>query len=240
MKNTLLNSAAAIAIVCIIGTPSFAADLEQTGYEQTGHDWSGLYVGGHIGYGEASFDGVAFDGSPNSRVFANALDLSGITGGVHGGFNWQIDSKKAGHDIVFGIEGDVTFTHWNDWASQNGTDYISADVDLLVSVRARLGIAFDRTLVFATAGLAYNDAEYSLADPNSTDTVANFDLDHLGGVIGGGIEFAVTDKISFKVEGLYYAFNERISTTTFRSASSRDFVSFDNAFAVNFGLSYKF
>jgi outer membrane immunogenic protein len=51
-------------------------------------------------------------------------------------------------------------------------------------VRARAGVAFDRALIYATGGFAFAD-------------------DATGWTVGGGLEYAFTNNLSAKVEGLY-------------------------------------
>jgi outer membrane immunogenic protein len=61
-------------------------------------------------------------------------------------------------------------------------------------VRARAGWAFDRALVYATGGLAYGEVNNGFS---SSDDVS------VGWTIGGGVEYAFTNNLTAKVEGLY-------------------------------------
>src|SRR5258708_21179043 len=67
------------------------------------YDWTGFYVGGHFGYGDASFgpgtnplplQGIAFPHSP-----------TGLIGGFQMGYNRQL----ANH-LVLGAQSDTSFT----------------------------------------------------------------------------------------------------------------------------------
>ena len=114
--------------------------------------WTGFYVGGQIGHGEPSYDGL-FDAESHNP------ELSGVVGGIHVGYNMQRGNW------VFGIEGDFNWTDWQDTELQGaGGDFVTGNIDWLATARARLGIAVDRTLYYATAGVAFAKAEYTAFD----------------------------------------------------------------------------
>jgi len=127
-------------------------------------------------------------------------DEIGFVGGAQAGYNYQIGS------FVVGLEGDIQYADFGgevDGAFDNG--------DWFGTIRARAGVAFDRALVYATGGFAFAD------DAN-------------GWTLGGGIEYAFTNNLSAKVEGLYV----NLDTDT-------PFGSYDNEFGVvRAGLNYKF
>lgn len=90
------------------------------------NDWSGFYIGGHVGYGEANYEGCIECTDGSDILDAGELDLSGVAGGIHGGFNHQFDS------FVIGIEGDLTWTGFEDNAvAPSDNDYHEGEVDLL-------------------------------------------------------------------------------------------------------------
>jgi hypothetical protein len=101
-------------------------------------------------------------------IFSGTLKPDGLVGGAQFGYNWQADS------LVFGIEGDISFTDWGQRTTVFDTDAgdlggpdvdnfafgtVSADVDFLASVRGRLGFAFDSLLIYGTGGVAWADAQ---------------------------------------------------------------------------------
>jgi outer membrane immunogenic protein len=72
-------------------------------------------------------------------------------------------------------------------------------------LRSRFGLAWDRTLVYGTAGLAWGRVEHTMtfrdtAGFNSFDQVAGTQV---GYVVGGGIEHAFSPHLSLKVEYQY-------------------------------------
>lgn len=231
IQRKLLCSAAAVALVAASGTLAPAAADEP-------FDWSGLYIGGHVGSGGANYDGVDHNSEcpGGSCSFAEDLDLNGIAGGIHGGINWQFDDRLSGdRALVLGIEADATFS---DWTDQEGTssDNINGKVDLLASVRARAGIALDDVLVFASGGIALPRAGYSSFD----STLGSVDFDDVGGVVGGGMAWAVTDTVSVRAEGLYYIFNEYKDTSSLHYDNDPgDFAEFQNAWVARIGVDIK-
>src|SRR5215475_14014038 len=110
-----------------------------------GIDWTGAYGGVNGGYGwDASSIGDAlapFDISP----------AGGFAGGQIG-YNIQ-----RGH-IVFGVEADIQASDISDSSTVtvgNTSATIKSKLDWFGTVRARLGYAADRNLVYITGGLAY-------------------------------------------------------------------------------------
>jgi len=143
--------------------------------------WTGFYVGVNAGYGW---------GTDNERVFIPGVGLvgggneGGFVGGAQAGYNYQIGS------FVVGLEGDIQYA---DFGHKNvfvpGIGFVgNTSSDWFGTVRARAGVAFDRALVYATGGFAF-------ADGNN------------GWTVGGGIEYAFTNNLSAKVEGLYVNLN---------------------------------
>ena len=138
--------------------------------------WTGFYVGVNAGYGWSNDDFDAVD-------LADEDDDGGFVGGAQVGYNYQIGS------FVVGLEGDIQYA---DFGADGTFDFDGDGVfdddfdssDWFGTVRARAGVAFDRALIYATGGFAFAD------DAN-------------GWTVGGGVEYAFTNNLSLKVEGLY-------------------------------------
>lgn len=147
--------------------------------------WQGLYVGGHFGYGEVQdfwFDSAGQTGGPHN--------LGNFVGGLQTGYNWQTG------DIVWGVEADISATGMEvgEW------DYAFAEVDYLASLRARLGFDLGQVLVYGTGGLGLvGGAGSSSTVPTDKDNFLEATY-----VVGGGVEFAVDDRVSLGAETLYY------------------------------------
>lgn len=158
-------------------------------------DWRGFYYGSHIGgfWGDADVTD-SFDGS-----FGSSLD-GGIAGGQVG-YNWQ------SANLVFGIEGDYSVVTADESLDAGGLERIG--MDWRATLRARLGYAFNRHLLYGTAGLAAGRIEFD-ADTDISEETA------IGWTIGGGFETKLTPKLSARVEYLYSDFGDessRVSTS---------------------------
>jgi outer membrane immunogenic protein len=237
------TSASVIALVACTSLAA-AADLEgpsyggslKDGYAAQVYNWSGLYFGGHVGYGWATTDVTSIgrdedgnivinynvDGGPNAGpyddaplVATNSYDGDGWLGGLQLGYNIQ-----AGPWVI-GVEGDYS---WSDVSGSFVYDptpgkvgkVAGGDVEWLASLRARLGYATDRVLVYGTAGVAFaefggytsnlwDDERIERASTSSTET---------GWVAGGGLEVALTQNISLRGEYLYYRFDDASGSMT--------------------------
>ena len=200
MKKIVLSAAALLGLTVTAG----AADLPRRTVAPVMapivsvpvFTWTGFYVGVQGGYafGQENFrvtDNVT--GLDFGRIRGN--DLDGLVGGVHAGYNVQFGS------IVVGIEGDIEATGIESTRSETYavvgggtfTDSYKASLDYQASLRARIGFAFDRALVYATGGLAYGDfgSTFSSTSALGTTTV-RFSEDAYGYTLGGGVEYRYT------------------------------------------------
>jgi outer membrane immunogenic protein len=140
--------------------------------------WTGFYVGVNAGYGWNTNDSFVFNG-----VRFDLDDEGGFVGGAQAGYNYQIGS------FVVGLEGDIQYADFggDDRFDFDGDGILDDDFnnsDWFGTVRARAGVAFDRALIYATGGFAFAD-------------------DASGWTVGGGLEYAFTNNLSAKIEGLY-------------------------------------
>jgi outer membrane immunogenic protein len=146
--------------------------------------WTGFYAGVNAGYGwNTNDDDVVIGG-----VTFEADDEGGFVGGGQVGYNYQIGT------FVIGAEADIQYA---DIGGDNDFGGILAEDDSdswFGTVRARAGWAFDRALIYATGGLAYGEINNGFS---SSDDVS------VGWTIGGGVEYAFTNNLTAKVEGLY-------------------------------------
>lgn len=248
MRTKLLASASvpALAFAATLGIPEFSSTAHAGGLQKTWkpaaaaplNRWQGLYFGGHIGAGQANWDGVYKNGSSDSTVFADRLNTDGVLGGFHGGFN--IQRGRA----VFGIEGDISFMDWSDVADAvSSSEEIAAEVDSLASVRGRLGVAMgeeQRVLLFASIGAAWADAEATVFSDGAGDSSAgvSFDFDDVGLVVGAGFEYAMTDSFRLRVDGSWYSFDQNESLSAVTEANAGDNLELEDAYSVRFGGSF--
>jgi outer membrane immunogenic protein len=208
MMKRILSAGVGLFACAIATQPSLAADLPIRGPVYMGpvaaplFNWSGFYLGGHAGYGWGKYDvdtatvvgGVVVDTASNS------FNLDGWLAGGQIGFNWQVNQ------LVYGIEGDMS---WSNIGGDFQYDPLrpeaiaGADIEWLATLRGRVGIAYDRTLLYATGGLAWGK-DFGFANSVIvTGDRASASGMRTGWAAGGGLEHAVTDNLSIKAEYLY-------------------------------------
>jgi outer membrane immunogenic protein len=127
-------------------------------------------------------------------------NLKGVIGGGQAGFNYQIGN------IVLGVEGDMSAADIKGSVTDTVNAYtVTTKLDWLATVRGRVGLAFDRILVYGTAGVAIAHAKSTLDDSFSGPLVitTTSSADYVGWTGGGGIEWALSPNWSIKGEYLY-------------------------------------
>ncbi|MGH6811695.1 MAG: outer membrane protein [Methylocella sp.] len=224
MIRKFLVPAAALAATA----PAFAADLAPPPVYAPPvplFTWAGLYLGGQIGYGWGTDTLTVFPAG-----FGTNFTPNGVVGGAHVGYNLQFNQ------FVAGLEGDVEGTGISRSFSPGGVLY-NTSIPVQGSIRGRLGVAFDRALLYATGGAefaGFNTSETGFPgfDQNSTTRT--------GWTVGGGIEYAVTGNWSIRAEYRYADFGHFADATpnTFGFGSFVNRHETENA--VRAGFSYKF
>ena len=234
MKKSLLSSAAVIAFAAHL-TVATPATAQQAVPDVVGI-FQGFYVGGHGIYGGVQFDSV-LDGTDTPVGLGSA---HGGGGGVHVGYNHVLESGLGMFDgVLAGIEGDLTFMDWDD-STTVGALSADAELNLLSSVRFRMGVVHSGVLFFATGGVAFADWDYSVFDagttsPNFAGSRSYFDV---GAVVGGGVEFPILDFAIVRVEGLYYLFgNDHDTSGLIGTSDPPDFAEVEHAYAVRGAIS---
>jgi outer membrane immunogenic protein len=161
--------------------------------------WTGFYVGINGGYifegGKSQVTG--FGSSGGLKTMGDGFTVGGTLG-----YNYQINN------FVVGLETDLNYVDLGKRVTTNfgafsGT--VSQDMSYLGTVRGRLGVAFDRVLIYGTGGLAYGNQE---ARTNITGLGGSFagskDSTRFGYTLGAGVEYAISNNWSVKAEYLYY------------------------------------
>lgn len=235
MRKILMGGCAAVAILAAGTLSAQSADMYR-GLDPLA-SWGGFYGGIHLGYGDPNFKGQWHTCcTTGNRLNIGGMNMKGVLGGGHVGYNHQMGS------FVFGVEADLS----GGWMRERGTFTTTSaqwegKVDLLSSVRARLGMAFDDVHIYATGGVAFVRSSFG-AITSSDEPLQKVSLDTFGGVVGGGAEWKVTDRISLRGEVLYYIFNgKRHDLRDFGDGGTvGDFVKMNNVFTARIGASYHF
>ena len=234
LHRVILTAASVVALA----TAANAADMyrpAEGGYKDVpyvGVNWSGLYVGVNGGYG--------FDSSNIGSTIGGAYNISpeGAFGGGQIGYNVQRGN------FVFGVEADIQGGDIKDSKTVSVTNGgvsaslgINSSLDYFGTVRARAGYAFDRTLVYATGGLAYGqitdgiDAGLAVAGVGSASVSLKKSTDATGYVVGGGVEHKFAPNWSGKVE---YQYIDLGQDSVWAKATAQDFA----VSTVRAGLNY--
>jgi outer membrane immunogenic protein len=226
-----LACAGAFAAAATLAGTAFAADLTPPPPPVPIFTWNGLYVGGHIGYAWGR-DPVTWSGISNDDELAGGTfshTPQGVIGGAHVGYNLQYNQW-----LVLGIEGSVDGTSLshtlavpvNDvFGDTPGSITARSEGNVQGSVRGRIGIAFDRALIYGTGGVALTGFNTTIVDTTGfftgvPGTNATFSNTRAGWTAGGGIEYAVTDNWWVRAEYRYSNFG---NTTDFPFAGALPF-----------------
>ena len=196
------------------------------------YDWGGIYVGVNGGY--------AFGNSNWTQGTASSGNFN-TNGGLVGG---TIGANFQSGQFVFGIEGDI------DWADIKGnstagcgtvaftgitgTTTCETKSDWLSTVRGRVGYAFDRVLVYGTAGGAFGNVQAGPSTATTFDSSTEF-----GWTAGAGVEVGITPNLTAKVEYLYVDLANGACSAACGSPATSIGTSFD-ASLVRAGLNFKF
>ncbi len=192
--------------------------------------WTGFYVGVNAGYawGDSdtatgvpvdNFTGNAAASAQYAATASPSFDLKRFNGGVQAGYNVQSGS------LVWGLEADINSMRLNKSAVTTTTpagfapltSTTTVDTDWMATMRARLGFAMDRTLIYVTGGLALTDFSYAQTNvyTGCCTEAASASKTKTGWVIGAGFEHALDRKWSFKAEYLYADFNSLSTSANF-------------------------
>lgn len=153
-----------------------------TTYQPNYWSWRGFYIGANAGYAFGD-DGI--------------VEPDGFFGGGQVGYNWQQGN------LLFGLEGDFNGAGLDD-STAIGGGFASTEVNWLSTIRGRLGFVRDKTLIYATAGVAFADIDRSLTTP--AFIIRDSDIE-TGYAVGGGVEHALNDRWSTKLEYQYLNFD---------------------------------
>jgi outer membrane immunogenic protein len=150
--------------------------------------WSGLYMGVHAG---STFGG-------DLKVTGTDKDFDvdqSFVGGAQIGYDWQTNGPW-----MIGVEADYSFIDDKVSDEAGGKGSFS---DYIASVRGRLGYALDRTLLYATGGIAFLGLDDDVSGQVKDDTAVGY-------AVGAGVDHKLNDKLSLGLETLYYNFDDNL------------------------------
>ncbi|MBX9757879.1 MAG: porin family protein [Beijerinckiaceae bacterium] len=224
MKNFLLAS----SVLAMSAFTATAADLPMRAPAVApapvfvGVNWTGFYAGVQMGwnqqrdkYASSDSEWVVDEWIAGPVTGVANLSKNSFVGGVHAGYNYQVGS------LVFGLEADIegvagknsysvfeaddaTYLYTETWGA-------SSRLNWQASLRARMGFAVDRALIYVTGGLAFADVEtnYSNTITNiatplvSVSGSRSFSDVKTGYTVGVGVQYALTSALSLRAEYRY-------------------------------------
>ena len=237
MKKLLIGATLAASLA----VPGLAADLPRAPAPAPvvatpiAYNWSGFYVGVHGGGIWGSTDWTVSNGAgawANGDVGGSASD--GWLLGVQVGFNIQSGQW------VFGIEGQWSWANADgDLTCANGLARITCNAEFsrVATLAGRVGIAFDRSLLYAKFGGAWVDGDF-------TATIAGLGsisrgVSRSGWMLGAGWEYAFGNNWSGKIEYNFLDLSD--ASRTFNRGGNFATVTLDpEAHILKLGLNYRF
>lgn len=191
--------------------------------------WSGCYLGANAGGGWGREDWL-FTGNV---IPGGAPDPSGWLAGIQGGCDYQTGNWVVGLAGLF------------DWSKLKGTAtdisnpaYNSeTDVKSIATTTARLGYAFDRSLLYLDGGAAWSRTRRDfrlistgVVSPEETHTKS-------GWTVGAGFEQIFAPNWSWKLEYNYFDFG---TATDFVGIAGSTIATPQRIHTVLFGINYRF
>lgn len=201
---------------------STAADAQSIGRPLAAphSGWAGAYAGVLAGAGFAANRwtdvGMGNDGWANLAGTQTNASPAGAAFGLFAGYNWQALSF-----VVLGLEADITYNTARATATASvfGPAVVTSHSNFAGSLRARVGFAVDRALIYVTSGVALGNPSQRWFQPSGAAWKS--DGAQVGFVIGAGIEFMVTPQWVIRAEAMHYDFGSR-NAPNITPASSPD------------------
>jgi outer membrane immunogenic protein len=258
MEGHMRHSLSVVALTTLFTTSALAADLPRKAPAYVPpapipFTWTGFYLGLHAGWGFGNSDATVVPPIGSDELFDPASignNANGFVGGLQVGYNWQFAPNW-----VIGIEGDVSGARIRDTSTapvtlggspiNTGIDHIfERDVRWLASIRGRLGYAADRWLLYVTGGGAWAGIDFTagpafpgatLAPITGNDTIS-------GWTAGGGVEYAVTNNWTARIEYLFYDLDDLtiVNVSSFDPSVTATTMSKNQFHVVRLGVNYKF
>ncbi|MFK8033468.1 MAG: outer membrane protein [Hyphomicrobiales bacterium] len=216
--SVFVSSVAALSAVHAADLPlAYPSPEPEMTYEETtsAFPWDRYYVGLVAGFGHGSID--TNDGLATDSFFDNRFGLSGGLVGVTAGRNFQMYDNW-----VLGIELDGAIANIDGGKNGSEGEYIEAELDGILTARARLGYAMGgekQFLPFITAGFAAGHFDVGAfggvpTDPDDLGNAVQKDDWLTGYALGAGLEYLVSHGVSIKADYLFVQFGGSITTDT--------------------------
>lgn len=215
MKKLFLGSSA-LFVIASVG-PVLAADLPVKApvlQPASVYTWTGFYVGGHVGLVTGAMKNGGVIDAEDCFCLDPKGDLTQTIGGVHGGYNFQVNQ------FVLGVEGDVNKRFGEGVFAATKLRTLS---DWDASIRARAGILLTPlSLLYATGGVAFGNFK---TDNAIASTELNSDLgggSRVGWTLGGGVEYALDNAWTARIEYRHTDWGSKNVTWNYQDINGAD------------------
>ncbi|WP_299938146.1 outer membrane beta-barrel protein [uncultured Nitratireductor sp.] len=172
----------------------------------TASDWNGFYAGVQVGNLRGALH-QAYAVGDHSRA-----DVSAFFAGLHAGYQRQVT-----RNIVAGVELDGAWLRaegrshfYTRGGFQISPGYVARSrLDWTAALRGRLGYVVDRRMPYLAAGAAIADVRFVGMHGNGVFDPGGRKI-HVGWTLGGGVDFAVGNRLILKSEYRYSDFGRRV------------------------------
>jgi outer membrane immunogenic protein len=179
--------------------------------------WQGLYLGVTLGATGSAADVKNIGTKDNADLDGGSVSIAPVIGYNFSNGPW-----------VWGVEADINSAGFDETKSITGLGTLSASADWYGSLRLRGGYAWDRLMIYGTAGIAFSDFEIKSSLGGKDSSLQT------GLALGLGAEYAIDDRWTARAEALTYTFNDDVTL-----AGKKQDVDFGHA-TVRLGVTRKF
>ncbi len=206
--------------------------------------WTGCYIGGTVGWGTANkwnSTDVNGYGAPGSQSQWEFSEDTSVLGGGTLGCNWQPTNW-----LVLGVEGEGGYLQLSGNGPQplmtGGFNAPTVNDGVKMGsayglIAGRVGVAFDRLLIYGKVGVAFYNASATVTDSANPALNATGSKSETPLALGFGGEYAIWDHWTGKAEYMYFdkgsSFNATSGGFTFAQEPS-------SVHTFKMGINYKF
>jgi outer membrane immunogenic protein len=191
-----------------LATAASAADMPvpaapPPAYHPVIYDWTGIYIGAHVGAG--LLDDVVTTTTTTALLPAGTqskLNPFGVVGGAQAGFNIEFAPFVVGAEATWtssGISGTNSATSLVPTIFEQST----SNPLWYATATAKAGVAANDWLFYAKGGGAWMRVDYTqgvLIGGGGLESVQTISDHRTGFTVGGGIEYAMTENLSARIE----------------------------------------
>jgi outer membrane immunogenic protein len=186
--------------------------------------WTGFYVGGFGGYswGSSAFDAGSVDSELGAIPTTSGTSYAkGAIYGIHAGYDYDF-----GNNLVMGVVADMAGISGQgtqvcvdalEGCTGGGRGYAysygQAHIRDLSTLRARMGFSTGSALIYVTGGAAYAHSKADISN-FAADNSWSSNRKDWGWAIGTGLEYRLTQHVSFGADYMHADFGSENYTFT--------------------------